>query len=312
MIGSLRSRLGTWFGLLLVVCCTTLSLAARAETEPLPEASAEPAGPPPDWQPGPRQVKLGHDLSIELPSDYMYLPPAQAKKALEKSGSFHNDAVLGLLASVKPSEDWFVVLSYEDSGYVKDDEKLDGEELLSAMRDAVKESNEEREKRGFKPLALDGWSEPPRYEKAQHHMVWALIVSDADGKSVNFNTRILGRRGYVSLNLVSSPESLPAYKGHATTLLAATHFEPGARYEDFNEKTDKVAEYGLTGLILAGAGLGAAKLVKIGLLAKFWKLLLGLIIAGKKVIVVAVLAIGGAIKKFLGAKNNPETPTASG
>ena len=95
-------------------------------------------------------------------------------------------------------------------------------------------------------------------------------------------------------------------------MLGATHFDAGARYEDFNEKTDKVAEYGLTGLILAGAGLGAAKLVKIGLLAKFWKLLLGLLIAGKKVIVVAVLAIGGAIKKFFGGKSNQETPSASG
>ncbi|HET9932032.1 MAG TPA: DUF2167 domain-containing protein [Polyangiaceae bacterium] len=313
MTRSVRSLFGVWAGFLVALCCIAVSLVARAEpSEPAGATSAEAAGPPPEWQPGPRTVNLGHDIKVELPADYMYLPPAEAKKALEKGGSFHNDAVLGLLASVKPSDDWFVVLQYEDSGYVKDDEKLDADELLSSMREAVKDSNEERVKRGFKPLALDGWSEPPRYEKAQHHMVWALIVSDPDGKSVNFNTRVLGRRGYVSLNLVTAPESLATYKSNATTLLAATHFDSGARYEDFNEKTDKVAEYGLTGLILAGAGLGAAKLVKIGLLAKFWKVLIGIIIAGKKAIVLAVLAIGGAIKKFFGSKGNQETPSASG
>ena len=130
---------------------------------------------------------------------------------------------------------------------------------------------------------------------------------------MNFNTRILGRRGYVSLNLVTAPESLATYKGNATTLLAATHFNTGARYEDFNEKTDKVAEYGLAGLILAGAGLGAAKLVKIGLIAKFWKVLLALLIAGKKAIVVAVLAIGAGLKKLFGGKARDEqTPSASG
>lgn len=303
MTRSVRSPLWVWFGFLLAVCCVAFAPAAHA-TEP-PQAasvtrtaSAEPSGPPPEWQLGPRSVKLEHEIELSLPAGYVYLPPAEAKKTLEKNGSFHNDAVLGLLASDKPNEEWFAVVQYEDSGYVKDDEKLDGDEILSTLRDGVKEANEERQQRGFKPLSLDGWSEAPRYDAARHHMVWALIVSDPDGKSVNYNTRILGRRGYVSLNLVTSPESLPAYKGNAATLLTAMNFEKGARYEDFDKKTDKVAEYGLAGLVLAGAGVGAAKLVKIGLLAKFGKLIIAALIAGKKAIVIAVLAIGAAVKKF--------------
>jgi uncharacterized membrane-anchored protein len=312
MTRSARSPLWVWFGFLLTVCCVVGAPAARAaepaaSAAPPAAASAEPSGPPPEWQRGPRDVKLEHEIELNLPAGYVYLPPAEAKKALEKNGSFHNDAVLGLLASDKPEEEWFAVLQYEDSGYVKDDEKLDGDEILSALREGLKDANEERQQRGFKPLSLDGWSEPPRYDAAHHHMAWALIVSDPDGKSVNFNTRILGRRGYVSLNLVTSPESLPAYKGNASTLLAATHFQQGARYEDFNEKTDKVAEYGLAGLVLAGAGLGAAKLIKIGLLAKFWKLGLAALIAGKKFIVIGVLAIGAMIKKFF-IKSDAETP----
>jgi uncharacterized membrane-anchored protein len=296
--------LGCWF---FAVFALMLSGRARAEDGNVaapaqsPETEAAPALPP-EWEKGPKHVALGHELSLELPGNHAFLPPAPAAKVLEKNGSFHNEDLLGLIASTDPSEEWFVVARFEESGFIKDDEKVDADEILGALRDGTKEANEERTRRGFKPLTIDGWSEPPRYESAQHHLVWALIVSDPDGKSVNLNTRILGRKGYVSLNLVTDPQKLAGYRGQAAALLSATHFDSGARYEDFNEKTDKVAEYGLAGLVLAGAGLGAAKLVKLGLLAKFSKVIIGLLIAGKKLVVVALLAIGAFLKKILGGR----------
>ena len=309
-------KMGFWW-MLCAALITALSLAwsgtARAESggDPAPgtapSAGAEegaPQGLPAGWEQGPKHVALGHELSLELPGNYAFLPPALGAKLLEKNGSFHNEDLLGLIASTDPNEDWFVVARFEESGFIKDDEKLDADEILEALRDGAKEANEERQQKGFKPLNVDGWSEPPRYEPAQHHMVWALIVSDADGKSVNLNTRILGRKGYVSLNLVTDPQKLATYRGHATTLLAATHFDSGARYADFNEKTDKVAEYGLAGLVLAGAGLGAAKLVKLGLLAKFSKVIIGLLIAGKKFVVIALVAIGAFLKKVFSARKD--------
>ena len=36
-------------------------------------------------------------------------------------------------------------------------------------------------------------------------------------------------------------------------------FDEGARYADFNASTDKTAEYGLAGLVAAGAGLAVAE-----------------------------------------------------
>ncbi len=130
---------------------------------------------------------------------------------------------------------------------------------------------------------MGNWEEAPRYDRAAHHLVWALNATSDDGASVNYNTRVLGRHGYVALTLLTSPQSLAANKSEAATLLAATRYRAGSRYEDFDEKKgDKMAEYGLAGLVLGGAGLGAAKLVKVGLLAKFGKGLLALLIAGKK------------------------------
>jgi uncharacterized membrane-anchored protein len=71
------------------------------------------------------------------------------------------------------------------------------------------------------------------------------------------------------------------------------------RYADFDSTTDKVAEYGLTGLVLGGAGVGLAKAAKIGLLAKFGKVLIGLLVAGKTFIVLAGIAIFALLRAVL-------------
>jgi uncharacterized membrane-anchored protein len=281
--------------------------AAAASGAPAPSAaepgSAEDGNEASLWQAGPSHVDLGHDIALDLPVAYAFLPKEPAAKALEANGSLYNENLLGIIAGADHGSDWFVVLRYDAEGYVKDDESVDADEILSGLKEGTEEANEERKKRGFSPLTIDGWAEAPRYDKAQHHLVWALLVSDPEGKSVNFNTRILGRHGFVSLNLVTEPTQLSAFKPHAASLLAVTKFSNGARYEDFDSKTDKVAEYGLAGLVMAGAGLGAAKLVKLGLLAKFWKVLLAVVIAGKKFIVVAVIAIGVFLKRLFAKKN---------
>lgn len=279
---------------LLVSAGHAQSNAAEAEAEA--EAEVLP------WQVGPTHVELGHELGIDLSERYMYLPKEPAAKVLERMGSLHHEHLIGVIAPTAEGEDWFVVMHYHAEGRVADDEAIDGEELLSALREGNAEANVERKKRGFQPLTLKGWAEAPRYDRALHQLVWALIVSDPEGKSVNFNTRVLGRHGFASLNLVTAPEKLEGYKGDARALLAGTAFHSGARYEDFDPASDKSAEYGLAGLIAAGAGVGAAKVVKLGLLAKLWKVILLVLIGGKKFILVALVAGGAYLRKVLAAR----------
>jgi len=301
--GSFRRTAQGLVSLALALLGVLLSPNALAAPEP-PASSAAPApsandaesGPSP-WQAGPASLELDHGIKLELSAAYRFLPKEPAKKVLEGNGNYHNENLLGLAASADGTHDWFAVLTYDEEGYIKDDEKIDADELLSGMRDGVKELNEERQKHGFKPLTVDGWSDPPRYDRSQHELVWALVVSDADGKSVNYNTRVLGRRGYVSLDLLSSPERIAAEKTNAAALLAATSFKPGSRYEDFNKKTDKVAEYGLMGLILGGAGIAAV--TKVGILAKLG----GLLLAAKKLIIGFFVLIGAGLKKLFGRKS---------
>lgn len=77
-------------------------------------------------------------------------------------------------------------------------------------------------------------------------------------------------------------------------VISFTNFEKGYKYEEFNSSNDKVAEYGIAALVLGGIA------AKTGL----FKVLLGLLIAGKKFIIMGAVAIGGFFMKFFKRNNN--------
>jgi hypothetical protein len=72
-----------------------------------------------------------------------------------------------------------------------------------------------------------------------------------------------------------------------------------------------VAEYGLTALVLGGAGLAALKVAKVGLLAKFGAKLLALLIALKKAILLVLAGLAAWLKKVFGSKKVSTTPVAT-
>jgi uncharacterized membrane-anchored protein len=98
----------------------------------------------------------------------------------------------------------------------------------------------------------------------------------------------------MDIDLVLSPDQYAASVPRFDALLQGFRFQQGHRYADFI-KGDKVAAYGLTALIAGGAGAVA---VKTGLLAKFWKVLVGLVLVLKKGIVVVLVALYALIKRF--------------
>jgi uncharacterized membrane-anchored protein len=284
--------------------------AARAEgSEPVSVAELP-------WTDGPAPLALAHGVRIELPRGHRFLGVPQAGELMTKLGNLHNDNLLGVVVSADPEQQYLVSIRYDGEGYVEDDEKLDAKELLASLREGEAEYNEERRKLGFPPIHADGWQEEPRYDEAQHHVVWALVVSSERGTSVNLNTRVLGRRGFVSVNLITERDELAAHRDHGVAILRATSFASGERYEDFDATKDKVAEYGLTGLVV---GAGVAKAVKVGLFAKAWKGILALVIAGKKLIVALLAGALALAKRLFGRErasrtrddSRPELPPAS-
>jgi uncharacterized membrane-anchored protein len=294
--------------LILLVC--SLALAAPAHTAYADlDQEEEDADAPLPWQVGPKQIALGHHIELALPSGYQFLGLPHAETVMTQLGNLNNDNLLGIVISseqtAEPIEDdgFLISLRYEAEGYVRDDEPLDGEAILQAFHEAETTYNDERKKAGFPAIHAEGWQEPPRYDKARHQILWGLLLSSPDDeagadRTVNFNTRVLGRKGFVSINLVTDARMLPKYKPAAAAILEATKFTQGMRYEDFDATTDAVAEYGLTGLVLGGIGLGVAKLAKIGLLAKFGNLLLAGLIAGKKVLAMFFVVVAAGLRKL--------------
>jgi uncharacterized membrane-anchored protein len=234
---------------------------------------------------GPKHVELGGAASIDLPAGYWLFERAEAQELARKMGNSPDSVVATI---VNPEADWLIVIHYHDDGYIDDSDAgdLDASELLDAIRKGTAEQNEKRKAQGVPELLIDGWTEPPRYERAQHHLVWGIAGHTTRGKVINFLTRILGRNGFVSVNLIDEPERIEASKKDALAILHATRFNPGSTYAD-HVSSDHSSGIGLRGLVLGGAGVAVAS--KLGLLAK-------VLLLFKKLFIVIGAAIAGLFR----------------
>ena len=239
--------------------------------------------------------------TIRLPESFRFIGPEGSRLLLTEGWGNPPEAsedVLGMLipSGMSPLSDegWGVVITYDEDGYVDDSDAagMDYGKLLKEMQDATVDTNEERKKQGFDTVTLVGWAEPPSYDRAAHKMYWAkdLVFGEEDEHTLNYNIRILGRRGVLVLNAVSDMDRLPAIHSETENLLAAVDFNEGHRYSDYLPGKDKAAAYGLAGLVV---GATAAK-------AGFFKVLWVGLLAFKKAILVGIVAAGAALKRLFG------------
>ncbi|MGY5957805.1 DUF2167 domain-containing protein [Kosakonia sp. BK9b] len=250
---------------------------------------------------GPHKITLGDQATLNLPAGFAWIPPKEAAVFMRELGnSVNDDAFYGLVFSNDISG--FVSIEYDDAGYIKDDDAKDwdAKELLSNLQEGTKEGNKDRAEKGIAPIEVIGWVEKPTYDAANHRLIWSAAIRDIGSnvpekdQGVNYNTYLLGRHGYLSLNLVTDRGTVEQEKPLAKTLLNATTFNDGKKYSDFNASTDHIASYGLAALIggLAAKKLGLLAIIGVTLL-KFWKLAL-----------IAIAAAGVGVKKVLFRKKS--------
>ena len=234
---------------------------------------------------------------ISLPEAFKYLDPKDSDTVLSKIwANPPRPNTLGMIvpADFDPvsSEAWVVILSFADDGYVKDDDasKIDYDDLLKKMKEGTADASKEREKQGYASVELVGWATPPRYDAATHKLYWAQEIKFGGQQehTLNYNIRLLGRRGVLVLNAVASIGQLKEVEAATPTLLSMVDFQEGHRYADFKPGTDKVATYGIAALIAGGIAL------KAGLLKGLW---IG-ILALKKFIILGFLALSRYFKKI--------------
>lgn len=238
-----------------------------------------------EWELGPCVGKLGNVAEIQVPEGLAFTARPGTLKFLAMGQNLTGDTEVGMIMG--GDGNWFVVFQFEDSGHVKDDEKddIDADDLIDTLKRGVDAANAEKKRRGWEPLELVGWYKPPFYDPRTNNLTWSISLRARSGTSLNWTTKLLGRTGTMSANLVAGPEQMVDVLPQFEELIAGFGYVDGHKYAEF-KPGDKLAEYGLTALIAGGAGAVA---VKTGLFAKFWKLILA-----------GVVAIGAALKKLFG------------
>ena len=292
---------------------TLLLLAAFMAMTVLVRAQADTNALPPELITALKSLKYqsgditlhGGLAKLSLPKEFNFLASDDAETVLVKIwGNLPSEQKsLGMLmpAGMTPisSNAWAVTIDYTDDGYVKDDDasKINYDDLLKKMKAGIAEQNKLRKEKGYPTIELVGWAAPPHYDAATHKLYWAkeLKVDGALENTLNYDIRILGRRGVLVLGAIAGMSQLPEIRQQVPQILAMVDFNEGSRYTDFDPKIDKVATYGIAALVAGGiaAKLGLFKLLLVGL------------VAAKKFIVIGVVALSAWVRKFFKKRPNP-------
>lgn len=267
---------------LLLACAGRPAIAQGSPTSNLP------------WQKGPVTEKLGSNATLDVPDGYLFLDAAGTKafnELAQNPGKNEDEYTLANRA-----EGWVAYFTYEDTGYIKDDEKIDADAILSSIRSGTEAANKERRSRGWSEMNIIGWSAKPDYDSQLKALTWSILGENVSNheKIVNYNVRLLGRHGVMEVVLVTAPDKLDAaitdFKNH----IAGFQFTPGDTYAEYRPG-DHVAAYGLAALITGGAVAIAAK-------KGLFTVIGGFLLAGWKFLMAGLLAASAWFKSLLKKK----------
>ena len=285
------------------LACAAFALPTFAQDTP-PEATepeaVAPAGPELKYQTG--TITLPNKVAtLHLGERYRYLDPNETNKLLMAWGNESDTTTQGTIipTDVDPWSEsgWAVILTYDDDGHIDDADaaEIDYDDMLKDMKEGTEDYNGERKKAGFEAVHLIGWAEKPHYDASAKKLYWAkeLKFEGSSGNTLNYDVRVLGREGVLSMNAVAGMDRLEQIRGEMRPLIEVAEFNEGYRYAEFDSKTDRMAEYGLGALIAAGVG------AKLGLFAKLGVFLLAM----KKFIIIGLVALGAFLKRLFGKKD---------
>jgi len=248
------------------------------------------------------------NATLTVPAGFQFLDKEQSNFVLtDLWGNPPDSSILGMLVpeghGILGDSSWAFTVSFDEMGYVKDDdaEDIDYDDLLKEQQKEMKDGNAERIKQGYQPIDFIGWASAPYYDKDKKILHWAKEVkfgSDSTN-TLNYNLRMLGRKGIFVLNAVASMNELPQVKASINNVVASVEFKDGHKYADFIPDVDNVAAWTIGGLV---AGKILAKTGFFLGLLKFWK-------------VIALAATSGAAalwRTLTGRRKEEETPADPG
>lgn len=271
------------------------SIAATAADVPAPDAaSTSQQEQKYNAHHGPYSQAIDGVAHLKLKEGYLSLDQEDTHRYMEE---MQNPGVTNSWY-FSPEKDgkWFAIIDYDETGHVSDDEKIDADAVLDSIRKGTEQSNKARAERGWAPLTIVGWRVAPHYETDTKRLSWATLAKSNGEEVINYTTKVLGRTGVATITLVSSPQDLDASVAELKDQLSGFQFDSGQGYSEFKDG-DKLAEYGLTGLIVGGAAAVAAK-------SGFFKWIGAALLASWKFIAIAAVALIAGLKSMFGRKDS--------
>ncbi len=273
----------TWKAVLIFISMLLSLSSAHAENHPYDSLN---------WQVGPTKGTIDNRATIHVPDGYVFLGKHDTKKLMEMMQNIPGD---NEYVFAPDDLHWFAVFSFRSTGYIKDDETLDADSLLETMTEGTKRGNIERKKRGWSTMSILGWRFQPRYDKENNLLEWAFLAKDdSSGEPIiNYNTRLLGRKGVMEVVVVADPATLDSSVASFKDAIQKYDYMAGERYADYRDG-DRVAKIGLAALVAGGAAAVASK-------KGFWGAIVSFLVAAKKLVIVAVIGffafIGSIFKR---------------
>jgi len=238
--------------------------------------------------------------TINVPKGFKFLEASEAKYVIEDLwGNLKGQNPLGMIfpeSSTATMLNYAFIIEYEAMGYVKDDDAddINYDDLLKQIKEDEIKANEERTKLGMTTMNIIGWASKPFYDKQSKILHWAkeFKVEGDDENTLNYDVRILGRKGVLVLQAVSGMDVLDSVKKNINPIVSMVSFNSGNKYSDFDSKTDDVAAWTIGGLV---AGKVLAKVGFFAIILKYLKLIL-----------LGLAALGGGIFKFFKGRKKKE------
>src|SRR5207244_10400257 len=128
----------------LAVCLSVMPAVAAAQADKIP------------WAKGPTRGALGSEATISVPAGCLFTGVDGVKMFLQLTENIAsgNERGVVMCQGDQTADPWFVLFSYDKSGYVRDDEgsKLDADAILETVQRGTEAANRERKSRGWGTL----------------------------------------------------------------------------------------------------------------------------------------------------------------
>jgi len=227
---------------------------------------------------GPKVVKLNSRSTIFIPNEQIQFLDEKNTASFNKI--LHNIPIAGETSII--TDKWQAYFNFYETGYIKDEDDINADEIFKSKKESERLANQERIKKGWETQTLVGWHTKPFYNSEEKRLEWAVIIKDSNNfETINFETRVLGRKGYTSALLASTDKDLDLAIQQFNRLLDTFKYVEGEKYSEFTQG-DRIAEFGLAALITGGAAALATKkgfwAMIGGFFAAIWKLIIPIFI----------------------------------